>query len=543
MLYKIFSKVLANRLKRVLPLIISEHQSAFLKGRLITDNILVAFETLHYMKNHNSGNIGFMALKLDMSKVYDRVEWSFLKDVMVKMGFNDKWIALIMECITSVTYSFLVNGEPHGHITPTRGIRQGDPLSLYLFLLCTEGLHKLIQAATNDGDIKAVSICQNGPKLTHLLFADDSLLFCGATRLECQKVLEILSTYERVSGKKLNKEKIALFFSKSTPLEMQSEITEELGVSKLKHYEAYLGLPALVGRNKKASFDQLKQKVWKRLQGWEGKLLSQAGREVLIKLVIQAIPTYAMSCFKLPTTPCHEIETLVRKFWWGQRGNRRKVHWVSWEELCNHKDQGGLGFKDLTMYNEAMLAKLSLRLLHDDKSLFFRVFKARFFPNGSILDAKESASASYAWRSILIGRDVILKGALWRVGDGKQIKIWGDNWLPTKYQPKVISPMIFGQKNSAVEVLINQSTRSWRSEVIDHCFNLTEAEAIKSIPLSSTSQPDKLIWPFTPTGQYSVKFRYRYLFESNSPQPLSNLPHLNPRAGGKSCGKWRSLTK
>ena len=146
-----------------------------MKGRLITDNILVAFETLHYMKNHNSGNTGFMALKLNMSKAYNRVELSFLKDVMVRMGFNSKWIALMMECITSVSYSLLVNGEPHGHITPTRGIRQGDPLSPYLFLLCSEGLHRLIQAAANNGDIKGVSICHNGPKLTHLLFADDSL--------------------------------------------------------------------------------------------------------------------------------------------------------------------------------------------------------------------------------------------------------------------------------------------------------------------------------------------------------------------------------
>ena len=138
-----------------------------------------------------------------------------------------------------------------------------------------------------------------------------------------------------------------------------------------------------------------------------------------------------------------------------------------------------MGFKDLTMFNEAMLAKLSWRLLHDDNSLFFRVFKARFFPNGTFLDAKESAFASYAWRNILIGTDVILKGALWRVKDGKQIKIWGDNWLPTKSQPKVTSLMIFEQQNSSVEVLINQATRRWRNEVIDHCFCLVEAEVIR----------------------------------------------------------------
>ena len=98
--------------------------------------------------------------------------------------------------------------------------------------------------------------------------------------------------------------------------------------------------------------------------------------------------------------------------------------------MCQDKGQGGMGFKDLTMFNEAMLAKLAWRLLHDDNSLFYRVFKARFFPRETILEAKESSSTSYAWKSILKGRDVILKGALWRIGDGKRVRILGDNWLP-----------------------------------------------------------------------------------------------------------------
>lgn len=165
------------------------------------------------------------------------------------------------------------------------------------------------------GAIKGVSIYRNGPKLTHFLFADDSLLFCRATKQDCQKVLEILSSYERVSGQKLNRDKTSLFFNKSTTIDTQSHILAEFGVAEVKHYEDYLGFPALVGRNKRASFDKLKQRVRKRLQGWEGKFLSQAGREVLIKSVIQSIPTYVMSCFKLPITLCHEIESLIRKFW------------------------------------------------------------------------------------------------------------------------------------------------------------------------------------------------------------------------------------
>ena len=161
--------------------------------------------------------------------------------------------------------------------------------------------------------------------------------------------------------------------------------------------------------------------------------------------------------------------------------------------MCKHKDQGGMGFKDLTMFNEAMLAKLAWRLLHDDNSLFYKVFEARIFPRGTILEAKDSSSASYAWKSILKGQEVILKGAQWRVGDGQQIRIWGDSWLPSKSSDKISTLVLFGQENSCVGVLINPVTRSWRNEVINHVFNVQEAEIIKGIPLSSTNQPDKLI--------------------------------------------------
>ena len=261
------------------------------------------------MKNYNSGATGFMALKLDMSKAYNRVEWVFFENVMRKMGFSEKWIGLIMVC---------TNEEPKGLIHPTRGLRQGDPPSPFLFLLYTEGLHGLINKATSNDDIHGFSLCKRGPKLTHLFFANDSLLFCRANSEECSKVLELLSLYEEVSGQKTNREMKALFFSKAVTEANRQIIKSILGVHEIHHYEKYLGLPSLTGMGKKASFNYLKERVWRKLQGWEGKLLSQAGREVLIKAAIQAIPMYSMGCFKLPLGLCNEIEVMVRKFWWGQ---------------------------------------------------------------------------------------------------------------------------------------------------------------------------------------------------------------------------------
>lgn len=138
-LYNLMTKVITNRLKHVLPSIISKNQSAFTPGYFITDNILVAFEIFHSMNGHVGEN-GFMTLKLDMSKVYDKVEWIFLRNMMLQLGFRPCWVNLIMSFVEAVTYLFVVNGELYGFVAPTRGIRQGDPISPYLFLFCAEGL-------------------------------------------------------------------------------------------------------------------------------------------------------------------------------------------------------------------------------------------------------------------------------------------------------------------------------------------------------------------------------------------------------------------
>ena len=199
-------------------------------------------------------------------------------------------------------------------------------------------------------------------------------------------------------------------------------------------------------------------------------MLSQAGREVLIKFVIQAIPTYVMGCFKLPLELCDDIEAMIKKFWWGQRCNKRKIHWIRWSELTKSKMVGGMGFRDLAHFNNALLVKQVWRLLHNKETLFYKVFKAKFFPNHSFLEAKDSSSGSYAWKSLLQGRDVILDGACWRVGDGKSIKIWQHHWLPRKHPTKVLSPMVESMNEATVDCLINKGTRTWNATMVDGIF-------------------------------------------------------------------------
>ena len=168
-------------------------------------------------------------------------------------------------------------------IHPSRGIRQGDPLLPYLFLLCAEGFTALLNKAESEGRIKGISICRGPPKVTNLMFANDSLLFCQASRDEGETITEILQTYERALGQSINLEKSLVYFSSNTSERQKGQILEALGVQEVDRFESYLGLPTLIGRAKYSTFSYLKDRIWKKLQGWKGMLLSRAGKEILIK--------------------------------------------------------------------------------------------------------------------------------------------------------------------------------------------------------------------------------------------------------------------
>ena len=162
-----------------------------------------------------------------------------------------------------------------------------------------------------------IVVSRGGLRLSHPFFADDSLIFCKASIAECSELKRILQVYEDASGQQLNRAKTSLFFSNNTPRLIQEEIKNSFGAHVIKQHEKYLGLPSLVGKNKKSTFNDIKEKLRKKLTGWKEKLLLKAGKEILIQAVAQALLTYSMSCFKLSYSLCEDLTGMIQNFWWG----------------------------------------------------------------------------------------------------------------------------------------------------------------------------------------------------------------------------------
>ena len=287
------------------------------------------------------------AIKLDMSKAYNRLEWLFLCRVMRKMGFDEDWVDQIFRCISTTQLSFIINGKQRGSLSPSRGLRQGDPISPYLFLICTDAFSGLLSKAQKGGPIHGVKVCKRAPQVSHLFFADDSVLFVRATTSECERVIDIIRRYEEASGQRINSEKSEVVFSRNEGADLRQNLLTLLQMKEVDYHAKYLGLPTILSRSKKAVFAGIKERVWKKLRGYKEKLLSSPGKEIILKAVAQAIPSYAMSIFKLPETLLDELHAILAKFWWGSSDQKRKIHWKKWEDLCRPKMMGGMGFRDL----------------------------------------------------------------------------------------------------------------------------------------------------------------------------------------------------
>uniref|UniRef100_A0A803PZ04 Reverse transcriptase domain-containing protein n=1 Tax=Cannabis sativa TaxID=3483 RepID=A0A803PZ04_CANSA len=499
------SKAIAVRFKEALPFVISQHQSAFLPNRLITNNVLLAFELVHCLKNKKRGRLGYSTLKLDMSKAFDRVEWFFLRQVMTKMGFDINWVNLVMKCVTTATLSFNINGAIKGSVVPQRGLRQGDPLSPYLFLICSEGLSSLLKNEESLGQLKGLSIARLAPAVSHLLFADDSLLFYHATEESCQAIRRVLDLYHRASGQLLNTEKTVMSFSPNTSQATKDRFNHVLGMPICDLHEKYLGLPSYAGRDKKELFSGIKDGIWKLMNTWHAKLFSIGGREILLKAVVQSIPTYAMSCFSLPKKFCNQLESMMANFWWGSNANHSKIHWKKWKFLCSSKVDGGMGFRSFIHFNQALLAKPAWRIFNDPSSLLARVLQARYFKDGNFLSAKKGVLPSLTWQSICDGKELLLKGLRWKIGNGQSVRCVKDPWLPGN---TTFTPYYYGGDPLFTVAHYITNERQWDLRILEDHFGTIDIERILSIPLAPSPREDMLVWHHSDTSYYTVKSGY-----------------------------------
>jgi hypothetical protein len=214
----------------------------------------------------------------------------------------------------------------------------------------------------------------------------------------------------------------------------------------------------------------------------------------MLKAVIQAILIYSMSVFLLPKTLCHDINSMMSKFWWEHKENDTKMVWMSWERLGRTNERGGMGFRDLESFNLALLAKQGWRLIHSSNSLVSRVFKEKYYPNGSFQTSTLGRRPSYAWRSIWASRRLLQEGMRWRVDDGKSIRIWHDRWLPSPTTYAVQSPVTILGEDARVSSLIDDDSQWWNKELVYSIFNKEEADMICSMPICPRQQGDRMVW-------------------------------------------------
>ncbi|KAG8496872.1 hypothetical protein CXB51_008016 [Gossypium anomalum] len=250
---------------------------------------------------------------------------------MTRLGFHADWVVLIMRCVYSVSYSVCLNGAMSERFTPSCGLRQGDHLSPYLFLICAEGFSILLEKAKQSGLMKGAPIGRERFSINHLFFADDCILFEDASSEGAMVVYDTIREYESISGQRVNFDKSLIYFGANMEANIKESIVNLLGVREASNPEKYLGLPMMIGRKKNWAFADFVDRFRKIISGWSVRFLSMGGKEVFIKSILQALPVYVMQCFALPKELCRKLEDILS----AKVGSYPSF---TWRSICGARD-------------------------------------------------------------------------------------------------------------------------------------------------------------------------------------------------------------
>ncbi|XP_017256437.1 uncharacterized protein LOC108225996 [Daucus carota subsp. sativus] len=454
---------MAIRLSKVLNNLVSEVQSGFMQGRQISDGILLVSEIIGSMKRKKCAGV---ILKLDFEKAFDSVNWGFLLHLLQKLNFHEKWIKWLESILKSSRISVLVNGSPTKEFTPERGLRQGDPLSPLLFNLVGEVLHCMLVKAEEVGIFQGIKFGGSGEQISHLQYADDTVIFINDSLDDIRGVKRVLQGFEILSGLKINFAKSKLYGFNSNKDEIK-EWAKDVGCLPGDDSFQYLGLELARPPNRIQFWDPLLTKIRKKLAGWKGRSISIAGRVTLLQAALDSVPMYWFNMFLMPVTVENSLEKIRRNFFWGfkevEGREQSKMHLLAWNKICRPKCAGGVGIAKIRERNVAMLCKWWWRCIRERERYWNKLMQSKY---GSVfisnpwsikLDNSSSFTLSDLQKVKQRGwdRNKLENGFVWKVNNGKSIRFWEDIWYGDRPFNKVYSRLysISGMKTASVRLM------------------------------------------------------------------------------------------
>lgn len=498
-LYKVISKIIANQLKGTLPQCISYNQSAFVKDRLLVENLLLATEIVKDYHKEDVSPRG--AMKIDIAKAFDSVHWPFLLNTLRALNMSEEFIHWIELCVCTASFSVQVNGELAGFFQSKRGLRQGCALSPYLFEICMNVLSGMLDKAVERKQVGYHPKCKN-IMLSHLCFADDLLVFTDGTKRSVEGILTVFKNFASISGLKISLEKSTLY-TVGIQDNTREDILREFPFASGQLPVRYLGLPLLTKRMTVSDYLPLVEKVRKRMSSWTGRFLSHAGRLQLIKSVITSLANFWMAAFRLPGSCLKEIERLCSAFLWSGPELKTTKAKVSWREVCFPKNEGGLEMRPLKEINKVYGLKLIWRLMADS-SLWVRWIQCYLIRKNSFWSIKENTSSgSWVWKKLLKLRGLAQQFLRKEIRNGECTSFWYESW--SRFGPLIEilgerGPLDLGIPNSfsVAEVKRMRRRRNHRVDIL----NQVEEEIRK---LGNQQDEDITLWKHA-EGKYMTKF-------------------------------------